>query len=95
MKITKLGSYLQQNLQKIVLHRFDNLTIGAQGLHNKLCVDGMYEAYTCETPLKMLTGEGIAAVRKSHHRHLDRSSLDAEVSISHMHRIISAACISV
>lgn len=94
MKITKFVSYLQQNLQKIVLHQFDNLTTGAQGLH-KLSVDGMYEAYTCETPLKMLTGEGIAAVRKSHHRHLGRSSLDAEVSISHMHRITSAAYISV
>lgn len=74
-----------------MLHQFDNLTIEAQGLHNKLSVDGMYEAYTCETPLKMLMGEGIAAVRKNHHRHLDRSSLDAEVGISHMHRITSDA----
>jgi hypothetical protein len=74
-----------------VLHLFDNLTNEAQGLHNKVSVDGMYEACTCEASLRMLTGEGIAAVRKNHHTHLDRSSLDAEISVSHIHRITSAA----
>jgi hypothetical protein len=77
----------KKRFTKIVLHQFDNLTIEAQGLHNKFFVDGMYEACTSETCLRMLTVEGTAAVRKNNHRHLDRSSLDAEVSLSHLHRI--------
>jgi hypothetical protein len=39
----------------------------------------------------MLTGECVAAVRKKHHRHLDRSPMDAQVSISHLHKIPFAA----
>jgi hypothetical protein len=44
---------------------------------------------TCaaETHLRMLLGEGIATVRKNHHRHLDRSPIGAQADISHVQRI--------
>jgi hypothetical protein len=39
----------------------------------------------------MLTGEGIATVRKNYHRYLDRSHIDAQISVSHLQKMPWAA----
>jgi len=43
-----------------------------------------HEACTTETYSRILTGEGIAAVRKSHHRHWDRIPIDAQANTTHL-----------
>jgi hypothetical protein len=42
-------------------------------------------------PFKDAQGEGITALREYHHRHSDRSPIDAKVGISHLQRISWAA----
>jgi len=39
----------------------------------------------------MLTGEGIATVRKNHYRYLDRSPIGAQISVSYRQRMPWAA----
>jgi hypothetical protein len=51
----------------------------------------MYKACTYETYCRMLTLEGFVTVRANHQRHLDRSPIDAHVSLSHLQRTVWAA----
>lgn len=50
-----------------------------------------YETYATETHLRMITDEGTTAVKKNHHRCLDRNPSDAQVSIFYLRSIPLAA----
>jgi len=40
-----------------------------------------------ETHLTMVTGKGIVTVIKNQHRYLDRSPIDAQISVSHLQKM--------